>query len=61
MSSRMNRTVVLVSILVLGCAPADVAVENPIRVESGLIAGTVGDISIFKGIPYAAPPIAELR
>ena len=37
------------------------ALENPIRTESGLIAGTVGDISVFKGIPYAAPPVAGLR
>jgi para-nitrobenzyl esterase len=62
-SSLINgSTVVLASILALSCAaPTACAVENPIRIESGLIAGTVGDISIFKGIPYAAPPIAELR
>jgi para-nitrobenzyl esterase len=59
-SSRIN-AVALASFLALACAPTVSAVENPIRIESGLIAGTVGDISIFKGIPYAAPPVGELR
>jgi para-nitrobenzyl esterase len=59
-SSRIN-TVVLASILALACPPAVEAVGNPIRIESGLIAGAVGDISIFKGIPFAKPPVGELR
>jgi para-nitrobenzyl esterase len=35
-----------------------------IKTDSGLISGTInsgGDIHIFKGIPFAAPPIGELR
>jgi hypothetical protein len=52
---------VLASVLALGCIPSLGALENPIRIEPGLVAGTVGDISVFKGISYAAPPIAELR
>ena len=59
--SRRTNGVVLASILALACAPTVSAVENPIRIESGLISGTAADISIFKGIPYATPPIAELR
>ena len=39
-------------------------VDSVVRVEGGLVSGGVsadGDIRIFKGIPYAKPPVAELR
>jgi para-nitrobenzyl esterase len=35
-----------------------------IKIEGGEISGTTnssGDIHIFKGIPFAAPPVGELR
>jgi para-nitrobenzyl esterase len=38
--------------------------KNIIKTESGLIEGTTnlkGDIQIFKGIPFAAPPVGKLR
>jgi para-nitrobenzyl esterase len=40
------------------------AVDNVIGVDGGLIAGGAsadGAVRIFKGIPYAKPPVAELR
>ncbi|MDR3713510.1 MAG: carboxylesterase family protein [Puia sp.] len=35
-----------------------------VRTKAGLIAGALnatGDVRIFKGVPYAAPPVGELR
>ena len=37
---------------------------NKIKVDGGFISGSVNkskDVHIFKGIPYAAPPLGELR
>jgi para-nitrobenzyl esterase len=38
---------------------------NPIRIDSGLVSGeVVGDtpaVRVYKGIPYAAPPVGERR
>jgi len=39
-------------------------VNRPIRIESGLIQGVSNpenDVVAFKGIPYAAPPVGDLR
>lgn len=34
----------------------------PVKVQGGLVQGTVEDgLSVFKGIPFAAPPTGELR
>jgi para-nitrobenzyl esterase len=35
-----------------------------VKTNTGLVSGSVnkdGDISVFKGIPFAAPPVGELR
>jgi para-nitrobenzyl esterase len=40
------------------------AVPDPVRLDSGAIAGTSGtsaDVRVFKGIPFAAPPVGPLR
>jgi para-nitrobenzyl esterase len=47
-----------------GAGLAQAAIDGPVRIESGRISGTSGrdaSISAFKGVPYAAPPIGELR
>jgi len=66
---RAPATAALLSALVLGaCAqpaqgqpsPAGVPVEA--RVEAGLLRGQVSsEIAVFKGVPYAAPPVGDLR
>jgi para-nitrobenzyl esterase len=45
----------------LGAATTDVAV---VHLDSGIISGVSGstpEVRIYKGIPYAAPPLAQLR
>ncbi|HEY4327107.1 MAG TPA: carboxylesterase family protein, partial [Mucilaginibacter sp.] len=35
-----------------------------VRIESGMISGVknkTGDVTAYKGIPFAAPPVGELR
>lgn len=49
----------ILTLLAVACA----AVAAPqVRVESGRVAGdTIGDLERFLGIPYAAPPVGQLR
>jgi para-nitrobenzyl esterase len=38
------------------------AATDPVKVEGGLIAGTdLGGVRAYKGVPFAAPPVGDLR
>jgi len=44
--------------------PLFAAIEQPVKVEGGLVAGAPGrdkTITVFKGIPFAASPMGDLR
>ena len=56
--------------LALGCVVADIArpsamIPEQVRIDTGLLAGTVStgqpSVRVFKGIPFAAPPLGENR
>ena len=57
----MHKTVLLwLAGSVIACA----AIPEPIKVDTGLITGTTttsDEARVFKGIPYAAPPVGDLR
>src|ERR1700733_3756849 len=51
-------------VVILVAASAFGAVEQPVRGEGGLVSGVPGrdpSITAFKGIPFAAPPVGEVR
>src|SRR5438105_12018266 len=43
---------------------AAAAAKDQVRVEQGLLSGTPGmnpEVHVYRGIPYAAPPVGDLR
>ena len=70
--SRILSTILLSSLLIgltSSCSTEGTeanTVTDPIKIDTGYISGTViGDVGkevhIYRGIPYAAPPVGDLR
>jgi len=61
----MRVSLLISTVLFLGLATiADAALPDPIKLDAGLITGASGKttgVQVYKGIPYAAPPVGDLR
>jgi para-nitrobenzyl esterase len=54
----------IVPSLLLAFGAASAAINDPVRLDTGLISGVSGinpEVRVFKGIPFAASPVGNLR
>jgi para-nitrobenzyl esterase len=55
-------TLFATALFALGAAYA--AVDDPVRLDTGMVSGTTTsstEVRVFKGIPFATPPVGDLR
>ena len=59
---RLSICTAVLLILLAGAAGAEVESPAIVSIDTGRLAGTVeADVRVFRGIPYAAPPVGDLR
>src|SRR5438046_358442 len=62
MEEQMRRLLSTIAALVVIGSMFVSAAPDAVKVDGGQIAGTMSDgVRVFKGIPFAAPPVGELR
>lgn len=64
MGNEMRRQVIGLMLLASLALPLLAAIQEPIRVQGGLVSGTPGwawGVREYRGIPFAAPPVGDLR
>jgi para-nitrobenzyl esterase len=55
---------ILILLLAAGSVPASAALNQPVKTNGGMLQGIPGkdsSVTAFRGVPYAAPPIGNLR
>ena len=61
----MRRVSIIISALIVcNGAPLCAALKQPVKISGGMVSGVAGrdtSITVFKGLPYAAPPVGDLR
>jgi para-nitrobenzyl esterase len=58
----IGKKIALAIAAVLIAAASATAATAPVKTEGGLVQGVDGDgVTIFRGIPFAAPPVGDLR
>jgi para-nitrobenzyl esterase len=58
----MNNNLILTTALAVFTTLGFAQQPAPVAVEHGLVQGaTEGELTVYRGIPFAAPPVGELR
>ena len=63
----MKRMALFLAVAALGALTVrmSAAIQEPVKIDTGLLAGVTGStqpsVRVFKGIPFAAPPTGENR
>jgi para-nitrobenzyl esterase len=61
MKTKVLMSIVILTALIAGCRSEKLP-EATVKLDDGIVQGTVEEgIAVFRGIPFAAPPVGELR
>jgi para-nitrobenzyl esterase len=60
-SEAYMRNLLLLLCLVISVPALASDLDNIVKIDSGYVLGSGTDVRVYKGIPYAAPPVGELR